>query len=148
MSFNVGGLTLRASRMFTSLIMKLEPCGAHTAGLHWSPNSIALLLNAQMMLAEPLPFLFHIIHSAAPSVSALLILLMSTTHPQFQFYVYVYLSACVGWMDGWLGGWMDGWMDYMHLVSLHATVAYTNNTWPICIWQVIFVLVFNKEVDA
>lgn len=57
--------------MFTSLIMKLEPCGAHTPGLHWSPNSIAPLINAQMMMADPLPFLSHILYSAAPSVSAL-----------------------------------------------------------------------------
>lgn len=60
--------------MFTSLIMKLEPCGAHTPGLHWSPNSIAPFINAQMMLADPLPFLSHILYSAAPSVSALPVL--------------------------------------------------------------------------
>lgn len=64
--------------MFTSLIMKLESCGAHTPGLHWSPNSIAPLINAQMMMADPLPFLSHILDSAAPSVSALPVLFFCT----------------------------------------------------------------------
>lgn len=48
-------LTLRANPMFTSLVMKLEPCGAHTTGLHWSSNSITPLINAQMLLADPPP---------------------------------------------------------------------------------------------
>lgn len=103
--FNVGGLTLRASRMFTSLIMKLEPCGAHTPGLHWSPNSIAPLINAQMMLADPLPFLFHILSSAAPSVSAVLVLFSELCSSTLSL-----LHHCVR-------------------PSVHC--AYANNTWPI-----------------
>lgn len=100
-----GGLTLRASRMFTSLIMKLEPCGAHTPGLHWSPNSIAPLINAQMMLADPLPFLFHILYSAAPSVSAVLVLFSELCSSTLSV-----LHHCVR-------------------PSVHC--AYANNTWPI-----------------
>lgn len=46
---------LGANLMFTSLVMKLEPCGAHTTGLHWSSNSITPLINAQMLLADPGP---------------------------------------------------------------------------------------------
>lgn len=79
-----------------------------------------------MMLAEPLPFLFHIIHSAASSASAVLVLLMCTAHPQFHFYicVSVHLSACLGWMDGWI----TLPIKIMYLASQHATVVYTNNT--------------------
>lgn len=89
--------------MFTSLIMKLEPCGAHTPGLHWSPNSIAPLINAQMTLADPLPFLSHILYSAAPSVSTLPVLFF--THSPFT-----------------LSFWH-------HCVRLSA--AYANSTWPV-----------------
>lgn len=49
------GPALGANLMFTSLVMKLEPCGAHTTGLHCSSNSITPLINAQMLLADPGP---------------------------------------------------------------------------------------------
>lgn len=61
-------LTLRANHMFTPFVMKLELRGAHTTGLHWSSNSITPLINAQMLLADPVThcFLLLTIHSVAP----------------------------------------------------------------------------------
>lgn len=56
-------LTLRANHMFTSFVMKLEPRGTHTTGLHWSSNSITPLINAQMLLADPVTHCFHSRHS-------------------------------------------------------------------------------------
>lgn len=64
---DVGGPALRANHMFTSLVMKLEPRGAHTTGLHWSSNSITPLINAQMLLADPGPHYAFATHHSLSS---------------------------------------------------------------------------------